>query len=123
MQDTIKIDGKDIYQPDEDMSYNLETTYTNDSGRVQTGAGYFTPMFTVEQYGYTATHVPVADASQILKLVIGRNFTLHCFSPYYGVWRDTTCYVGKGDSKIGTLEDSGEYISSLSFNMTGVDPI
>lgn len=123
MQDTIKIDGKEIYQPDDDMSYSLETTYTNDSGRVQTGSGYFTPMFTVEQFGYTATHVPVADASQLLQLVIGRNFTLHCFSPYYGQWRDGTFYVGKGDSKIGTLEDGGEYISSLSFNMTGVNPI
>ena len=124
MQDTIKINGVEIYQPDQNLSYDFETTYTNDSGRVQTGDGYFTPMFTVEQLEYKATDIPQAEATKILQMVArGNNFTLHYFSLFYGGWRDGTFFVGKGDMSIGSLEEGNEVLESLSFNMTGVNPI
>ncbi len=124
MQDRIKINGDAIYQPDSGLAYAFESTYTEDSDRTQNGKGHFTPIFTVEQFGYTATHIPVGAASQILqKIAKGQEFTLHCFSPYYGQWRDAPFYVGKGDCEVGTLEEDEEYLSSLTFRMTGVDPL
>lgn len=124
MQDTIKINGVEIYPPDSGLKYAFETTYTQDSTRTQDGEGHFSPLFTVEQLEYSSKGIPVADAAIILQMVAkGQRFTLHYFSTYYGVWRDATFYVGKGACQIGTLEEGGEFLSSLSFNMTGVKPI
>lgn len=123
-QQKIDINSVGIWQPDKNLAYSFETTYTNDSTRTQDGAGHFTPMFTVEQLGYTATGIPVAEATKILQQIIsGNSFTLHYYSLYYGGWRDGTFYVGLGNCSIGTLEEGGETLSSLEFNMTGVDPI
>lgn len=124
-QDRIKINGIDIQQPDSgELGYSFETTYTEDSIRTQNGVGHFTPMFTVEQLSYSASHVPVAMAAEILQQVAkGGNFTLHYFSLYYGEWRDGTFYVGKGSSNFKHLVVNKESVETLSFNMTGVDPI
>ena len=125
MQDRIKINGVEIWQPDKDaVAYNLETTYTDDSGRVTTGKGHFTALFTIEQLGYSVKNIPIKEASKILKQVgSGKYFTLHYFSPFYGQWRDGIFMVGQGSMQIGTLIEGQERLSSLSFNMTGVDPI
>ena len=124
MQDRIRINNTDIYQPDRGATYTFETTYTEDSARVQTGQGHFTTLFTVEQIGYSATHVPIREATKIIRMVAkGQNLKLHYYSLYYGRWQDATFYVGQGNMAIGSLEENGEYLDSLSFNMTGVDPI
>lgn len=124
MQDTIKINGVEIWQPDNDLASSFETTFTQDSGRVQSGVMHATPMFTVEQFSYTATDIPIAESSKILKMIVhGNSFTLHYFSPYYGRWRDDIFRVGKGSLSIGTLKDGEEKLTSLSFNMTGDNPI
>lgn len=124
MQDRIRINGLDIFQPDEGLQASFETTYTEDSARLQNGQANFVPMFTVEQFSYNATDIPIAEASKIIRQVIkGDKFTLHYFSPYYGVWRDGIFRVGKGEFLIGSLEEGGEKLSSLSFNMTGDDPL
>ena len=124
MHDRIRINGLDIFQPDEGLQASFETTYTEDSTRLQNGQANFVPMFTVEQFSYNATDVPIAEASKIIQQVIkGEKFTLHYFSPYYGAWRDGVFRVGKGQFSIGTLEESGEKLSSLSFNMTGDNPL
>ena len=124
MQDKIRINNSDIWQPDNNLAYSFETTYSEDATRVITGKGYFTPLFTVEQLNYTATHIPQPEATKILQMIDkGKYFTLHYFSAHYGKWRDGTFYVGKGDMSIGSLEEGNEYFDSLSFNMTGVDPI
>lgn len=123
-QQKIDINSKGIFQPDSNLAYSFETTYTSDSTRTQDGKGHFSPLFTVEQLGYSATDIPVAEATKILKEIVkGGNFTLHYYSLYYGAWRDGAFYVGKGDCEIGTLEENGEKLSSLKFNMTGVNPI
>ena len=124
MQDRIRINGQDIFQPDQGLQYNFETTYTEDSTRLQNGQANFVGMFTVEQLSYTATDIPALEASKILQQVIkGEPFTLHYFSVYYNRWRDDTFRVGKGQYSIGALEEGGEKLSSLSFNMTGDNPL
>ena len=123
-QDKIRINGNEICQPDEGVAYDFETTYTEDSTRVQTGVGHFTPMFTVEKFGITYTHISQKDATKILRLIAkGGNVTLHCFSLFYGAWRDDTFYIGQGSLSIGSLEENEEYLDSLSFNLVGVNPI
>lgn len=124
MQHVIKINDIEIYQPDEGLQANFETTYTSDSTRVQSGVMHATPMFTVEQFTYTATDIPVADAKTIIQQVIkGNPFKLHYFSPYYGQWRDGMFRVGKGQYSIGSLLADKERLSSLTFNMTGDNPL
>lgn len=124
MQDKIKINDIEIFQPDEGLQSSFETTYSEDSTRLQDGRANFTPLFTVEQFSYSATNIPVTDAAVILGLVIkGEAFKLHYFSPYYGKWRDGMFRVGKGQFNIGSVEEGGEMLSSLSFNMTGEEPL
>ena len=124
MQDKIKINDIEIYQPDQGLQASFETTYTSDSTRVQSGVMHATPMFTVEQFGYTATDIPVEEAKVIIQQIIkGNAFKLHYFSPYYGQWRDGMFRVGRGQYEIGTLKSDEEKLSSLSFNMTGDNPL
>lgn len=117
----IRMNGIEIWQPDADMGYSFETTYTEGSVRAQSGEGHFTPMFTVEQYSYKASDVPVDEASKILKIIAkGNTFTLHHYSLYHNEWRDDLFYVGKsGNLQIGELSEDRKYVSELSFNMTG----
>lgn len=123
-QDYIKLNGTVIVQPDEGLSYDFETTYTEDSTRTMSGRAYATAMFTVESFGYTATWVPAKEMTKILQIVAkGRPFTLHYFSPYYGKWRDDEFYVGKGSLSIGRLNAAEEIFENLSFNMIGVNPV
>ena len=125
MQDLIRINGVDIFQPDADLAYAIETTFTEDSTRLQSGSANFVPMFTVEQLSYQATDIPIEKATEILQMVgKGESFTLHYFSVFYGGWRDGTFRVGKSNTiSIGSLEEGNEKLSTLSFNMTGDDPL
>lgn len=123
-QEYITMNGIKIFQPDEGLEYNFTTTYTENSKRTQKGVGHFTPLFTVEQYGYKATNIPIPEASKILKIIAkGKNFKLHCFSVYYNKWIDGTFYVGKGALDIKKISVSDGKIGELSFKMTGVNPI
>lgn len=121
-QDYYKINGVKIFQPDQDVQYNWEKKYTEDSDRVRSGKGYFNALFLVRQYTYTASHVPIAEVSKILAYLEQNSFTFHVFSPRYGKWVDAVCYVSSGDDcTIGSLEEGDEYYSSFSFNATEVD--
>lgn len=123
-QDKMKMNGVEIWQPDKGLQYNTETTYSEDSGRVQKGPAHITPLFTVEQLGYAAKNVPQAEVTKILQIIDGGSpFTLHYFSMHYGEWRDAKFYVGKGQYSVGSWKTGEEYVESLSFNMTGVNPL
>ena len=123
-QEYIKMNGTLIAQPDEGLGYDFETTYTEDSTRVQSGTLHASAMFTVEALSYKATYLPAAEATRILQIVDGgRPFTLHYYSLHYGGWRDGRFYVGKGSLAIGRLNAGSETVDELSFNMIGVDPI
>lgn len=124
MQDYIKINGVTIRQPDEGLGYDFETTFGEDSKRTQRGKLNSSPMFTVEAFSYSATNLTAAEMKTILQFIgKGSKFTLHYFSPYYGVWRDGLFYVGKGSLSIGRLNQENETFDSLSFNMIGVDAL
>lgn len=124
MQEKIKINGVDIFQPDEGIGYSFETTYSEDSVRVQSGLMNAVSYFTIEQLSYQATDIPIKKATEIIRMIAkGEAFTLHYYSLFYGGWRDGKFRVGKGSLNIGTLEEGNEKLSSLSFNMTGDDPL
>lgn len=124
MQDYIKINGTVIHQPEEGLGYSFETKYTEDTKRVQSGTLKTSAMFTVEQLSYSGANLTVSEMKIILQLIAkGKNFTLHYFSPYYGEWRDAAFYVGKGSLSVARLNEESEYYDTISFNMTGVNPI
>lgn len=112
-------------QPDSGaLSYDFETTYTADSGRTQTGVAVVSPLFTVEALGYSRASISKTMLSQILKIIAkGQRFQLHYFSAYYGAWRTSWFYVGKGQLNIGRLNEGKELFTSVEFNMVSVDPL
>lgn len=123
-QDRMKINGIEIKQPDKGLGYDFETTYSSDSGRVQSGVMHITPLFTVEAFSYTATDLTEEELSTILKQIAkGHKFKLHYRSPYYGGWRDDAFYAGKGSMSIGSWKEDEERYESLSFNLIGVNPL
>lgn len=123
-QELIKMNNTVIKQPDKDMAYNFTTKNTQDSQRTQDGAMHTTSVYTVETLTYKASLLSVSEMSTILQIVArGEKFTMHYFSPFYGMWRTDTFYVGKGNLSIGRLNENKELFSSLTFTAEGVNPI
>lgn len=124
-QDRYKINGREIWQPDKDISEAWETTYTEDSSRSQTGKGKFTPMFTTWQHQYSASNIPISEVTWMINVIsTGKPFTLHTWSPRHGAWKDLKCYVGKSsDCTIGSLKEDEEIYKSFAFNATEVDAV
>lgn len=124
-QDCFKMNNEVVWQPEKAMAAAWETTYTEDSTRTQSGKDRFTPMFTVEQYSYSAKGIPVAEATKIIKMIMkGAPVLLHYWSVYHGCWRDDYFRVAKSSGvNIGSLVNGEEMYDSLAFNMTGVNPI
>ena len=128
MQDEYKINpgtqSEIVLRPDGGLKHSFEATYSSDSTRSQDGIGHFTPIFTVESFGYKETGMSKAKMSAILQAVAsGQSFTFHYYSPFYGTWRNDTFYVGKGSLAIGQLAENEEYFESLEFNIIGVNPV
>lgn len=123
-QNKIKFNDVVIFQPDKDVGYAWETTYSEDSGRVVSGKARLTPLFTVEAFTYSFTDIPVSSIAEILQIVAkGKPFNMFYFSPYYGKWRTDKFYVGNGDAKIGTLKEGKERYSSASIKVTGMNAV
>lgn len=123
-QQYITIDGIKIRQPNTGMTFSFETTFGSGSKRTQTGVLYSMPMFTVEAYSYEASFLTMAEIKTILQLIAkGRHFMLHYPSAYYGEWRTAPFYVGQGNINVGGLIEGEEMFDSISFQMTGVNPI
>ena len=117
-------DDVNTVQPDEGLKYDFETTYTEDTVRVQSGVMYITPLLTVESYGYSRKDLTADEMKLMLqKIAKGRPFKVHYFSAYYGAWRDDYFYVGKGSLTVGSWKQNDEKFDSLSFNMVGVNPL
>ena len=123
MQNRVQINDSDIWQPDQDMDWNYETTYTPDSTRTQDGTGHFTEMFTIESFGYKASAVPVQEGTKILQKIVGKKFDLFTWNPYFGKWMKHRCNVGEGSLSIGSLEEGGETYSSISFSAVDIKPL
>lgn len=122
-QKKILINNTEIWQPDQDMAWNHETTYTPDSTRVQSGEGHFTEMFTTESFGYSGSSIPISEVKKILQMIVGKKYNLYAFNPYFGKWMTMRCYTGQGSLNIGTLEENQERITSLTFNAVDIMPL
>ena len=117
-------DDPNTVQPDAGLKYDFETTYTEDTVRVQSGTMYITPLFTVESYGFSAKDLSAEQMKNMLqKVAKGKPFKVHYFSAYYGTWRDDYFYVGKGSLNVGSWKQDEERFETISFNMVGVNPI
>lgn len=117
-------DGTIITQPDSGLQFSYETTYTEDSGRVQSGVAIVAPMFTVKAYAYTKTQPTTAEVSAILDFIAkGGKFDMYCFNPKTAAWGWDTYYVGQGSMAIGELDPTTGTYSSFTFNAIGVNPI
>lgn len=116
--------GTEILQPESGMGFSFETTYTEDSGRIQTGEAVVCPMFTVRSYSYSRTRPPIKDVATILNFIVhGEKFEMYVFDPLTAKWEWDVFYVGKGDMDIGYLTADGGYYESFSFNAVGVMPV
>lgn len=123
-QQKMLLNGIEVKQPDSGLGFSFETTYTEDSGRVQSGILNATPMFTVESFSYVATDLTLQEMSQILQIVArGDFYTMHYLSPFFGRWRDDVFYTGQGSLVIGLWKEDEECYDSLSFNIIGRNPI
>ena len=60
-QEKIKFNDVVIFQPDKDVGFAWETTYTEDSGRVVSGKARISPLFTVEAFTFSFTNIPVKE--------------------------------------------------------------
>ena len=117
-------DDVNTVQPKKGLKYDFETTYSEDTVRVQSGEIYITPLFTVESYGYEADDLTAEQMKSMLqKVAKGQPFKAHYFSAYYGTWRDDYFYVGKGSLNVGSWQQSRERFEKLTFNMIGVNPL
>lgn len=122
-QQTIKINGKTIHQPDT-FKFSFATTSTEGSERLMSGEMCNEPMFTVESYAYEGSDISVSDMSSLLQMIVNhRKVQLYYFSVYYGRWREAPFYVTQGSVDIGTLKEGEEKYKSLSFNIIGVNPL
>lgn len=123
--DRYKINGLLIPQPDKDMECNFSTTYSEGSGRNQFGVARLTPLFTVMQYSYKATNVPIDEKSTNLvnAIIKGKPFTLYHWLAHKNEWRSEEFYVGRMKYNIGSISKDKKYYSEISFNMEGVNPL
>ena len=122
-QQTIKINGKTIHQPDS-FKFSFATTSTEGSERLMSGETYNEPMFTVESYAYEGSDISISEMSRLLQMIVNqRKVQLYYFSVYYGRWREAPFYVTQGSVDIGTLKEGEEKYKSLSFNIIGVNPL
>lgn len=118
-------DGTKIAQPDGgSLGFNFETTYTEDSGRVQSGNAIVAPMYTVISYSYSRAHPTVDEVAQILSFVArGKTFEMYAFNPVTKAWGWDKYYVGKGSMELGYLNNTTGHYDSFSFNAVGVNAI
>lgn len=124
MAERIKINGIYIKQPLEGLGYGFKKMYSSDSTFVQSGREYTTTVGTYEEFTYSAVDLKKEELSIILQQIIDEEvFVLHYMSPYYGEWRDDEFKVESASVSVGRWVENDERYKSLSFTMTGVNPI
>ena len=125
-QNRIKVGTFDKVQPTK-FSYKFATTYTQDSGRPQSGYARLTPLFTTEAFDVEYPELSAADASALLKIIVPRPrspfFNLFYFSPYNGVWQTKEFYVGEGSLDVKSVKKGNEVMQIISCSFVGRDKI
>lgn len=102
----------------------LATTSTEESGRVQTGLMYNTTMFTVIAYDIEFGKIDGEDLAGILSAIVGKpSFAFHHFNVFKNRWETSQFYAANIDCSELKVKDGKEFVESLSFQVTAINPI
>ena len=126
MQNHLMIGTYQVPDPDEDGYHpSLVTTKSSNSSTTMRGVTKNAVLYVKEKYSLKWTDLKASVLYEILKQISGKqSFDFFYYSPYLGKWRTAKFYV-TGDISYPTirLNDGGETIDSLSFEVESIDPI
>ena len=117
----------DEYTPpdvDEDgYTIAFAATSSDDSGRLMNGKMVNTRLFTIEAYNLKWTDLDLEAATEILlRTVFKSQFQFHHFNVKTGKWETNAFYVANVDTAMYSLKEGEEKCTSLSFQVTRIDP-
>lgn len=123
-QNHLQFDGYTPPDVDEDgYTIAFATTSSDDSGRLMNGKMVNTRLFTVEAYNLKWTDIALEAATEILlRTVFKSQFDFHHFNVKTGKWETTAFYVANVDTAMYSLKEGEEKCTSLSFQVTRIDP-
>ena len=82
-----------------------------------------TRLFTIEAYNLKWTDITLEAAAKILsKTVFKSQFDFHYFNIKTAKWETHAFYVANVDTAIYSLKEGEEKCTSLSFQVTRIDP-
>ena len=123
-QNHLQFDG---YTPpdvvEDGYTIALAATSSDDSGRLMNGKMVNSRLFTVEAYNLKWTDITLEAAAEILsKTVFKSQFNFHYFNIKTAKWETHAFYVANVDTAIYSLKEGEEKCTSLSFQVTRIDP-
>ena len=123
-QNHLQFDGYTPPGVDEDgYTIAFAATSSDDSGRLMNGKMVNTRLFTVEAYNLKWTDITLEAAAEILsKTVFKSQFNFHYFNIKTAKWETHAFYVANVDTAIYSLKEGEEKCTSLSFQVTRIDP-
>lgn len=111
-QNHLQFDGYTPPDVDEDgYTIAFAATSSDDSGRLMNGKMVNTRLFTVE-----------AAAEILSKTVFKSQFNFHYFNIKTAKWETHAFYVANVDTAMYSLKEGEEKCTSLSFQVTRIDP-
>ena len=123
-QNHLQIEAYTPPAVDEDgYTIAFAATSSDDSGRLMNGKMVNTRLFTVEAYNLKWTDITLEAAAEILsKTVFKSQFNFHYFNIKTAKWETHAFYVANVDTAIYSLKEGEEKCTSLSFQVTRIDP-
>lgn len=123
-QNHLQFDGYTPPDVDEDgYTIAFAATSSDDSGRLMNGKMVNTRLFTIEAYNLKWTDIALEAATEILsKTVFKSQFDFHHFNIKTGKWETNAFYVANVDTAMYSLKEGEEKCTSLSFQVTRIDP-
>lgn len=124
-QQHLKFGTYEAPDPDEDgYQEQYAVTSTSSSGRTMRGKMLNTVMFTVVAYNLKWTDISVEVANSILSQIMGKNsFDFHHYNVKSKKWETSQFYVSNITDPFRRLNEGGERLSELSFQVTSIDPV
>ena len=123
-QNHLQFDGYAPPDVDEDgYTIAFAATSSDDSGRLMNGKMVNTRLFTIEAYKLKWTDITLEAAAKILsKTVFKSQFDFHYFNIKTAKWETHAFYVANVDTAMYSLKEGEEKCTSLSFQVTRIDP-
>lgn len=123
-QQRYRFNGYEPIRQPTSVEFSYAVTSTADSGNNQYGVMKNVVMFTKEAYKITFERLKSDEVSEIMQRVLGRgSIEFYYYSPHYGRWRTDQFYVANLNGQIATVKEGKEGSKSLSFQITGINPI